>query len=261
MKKRKSPRGPNQKPTSKKGAQKKKPSRAKCSVIVNEIRENYMLSVITGIDSMKHFIAAGEAAIRLKKLVGHGKFIEIVKKEIPHICLRQVQRAMKLSEAYDFSNYEALYLPPKSHLEKIIKNAGKTGVMDFLEENEINLNFNPEEVQELDNYLEAFKNLANKKSPQKSRVKNDLENTGDWGEGQDEAEEKPDPKTPAEVADIITTKAIYYWAKSIHQSYKKSEKKFSPKRTARIKKLISAFKRLVDDYGAEENEGDPSDSE
>lgn len=216
-------------------------------ILVSKIKALYHLSITTGVESMKHFIAVGEAALELKKKAGHGKFIKTLKIELPHIDIRQIQRSMNLSKAYDFFKFEALYLAPREHLERIIKIAGDTPVLAFLEESGIELELDHDQKEEVHVFLEAIKNLANQASKSTKKISEKSEKDEDGST--DSEPESPDN------TQMYTTKGIYDWIKHQHKGCSEKGRVLSVNQTKNLNRLIKALNKLVDDFG-QEQEGD-----
>lgn len=221
------------------------------AVLISKINHLYKESLISGKESMKCFIMVGLTAIKLKKQVGHGNFNKTIETKLLCIDLRQVQRAMRLAKAYDFSNHEALYLAPREHLERIIKNAAKTDVMDFLAKNNVNLDIDHEEKKELQDFLEAIKNIANRSS---ESTKKDHKSSDDEVDGDNEDEPPPSNNTKE-----INFRTIRRWFKNVRKEKEEAEQMLSKNQTVLLQKLIDELQELFDDLGTQEDDEDEDD--
>ena len=151
--------------------------------LITELNENYMRFLQSGSESMKYFINTGDIANKLKKSIKHSDFRRTIETDLDHIDIRQLQRAMRLVKHYEFTRYEVLYHVPRSHLERIIRKAGKTGVASYLKENDVNLDIDIENEDNFKTILcdikklsEITKKKSNTTKLDKSTRDNDINN-------------------------------------------------------------------------------------
>lgn len=220
-------------------------------MLLQNLEEVYSQSVKFEKDSFRRLIHAGEIAYKIKGEIKHGDFMNVISEKIPAINIRDLQRAMKLSLSYDFSTHDHLFKVHRSHLEEIVKKAGDTDIKDFLEENGVNLDFDPDQEKELQNFLEKMKNLGkkqtnskkeNKKNPQESDIK------------KVKSESKQQPSE-------ISHSAYLDYIKNLTVKRGKTQKKLLVRQVYILKKLVKALNRYIKDFGPQEDANTDQDHE
>ncbi|MBU1417315.1 MAG: hypothetical protein KKI15_02400 [Proteobacteria bacterium] len=190
--------------------------------LTTAIKENETKLAINRRINTKTAIKQGELFIDLKKVVKKEKksFQKFCKKTFPDLLPKTIQRYMLLARHVDVGEHPALSALSQNQLNRLIILNGKSDVGKYLEDNDITLNFAPEDLKESAELKAAVDNFI--KPKQKSAT----------------TSEKKIKSSPANIA----LQTVHKWAgKKIA-----AQSPLQKKTMTQIKELLDLLTELLD---------------